>query len=67
MSDSRTDAALARIDRALTRIAAQATRPAVGSGEDGELAKLRTTHEDLRTAVGESLAELDTLIARIER
>jgi len=68
MSESRTDAAFARIDNALARIETQAASLASGVETGGtELADLRQRHENLRAAVGGSLSELDALIAEMEQ
>ena len=55
------ESALARIDAALARLEAIASRPAAASGTaDGELA---ARHDRLRAAVSQSLRQLDGLIA----
>ena len=57
-----------RIDRALARIETQAAlgghREPTGEDQNGDLAR---RHEALRASVQTSLAELDTLIGRMER
>ena len=68
MSSARITAAMDRIDRALARIETQAALaghgPASAAVGDSDLA---ARHEALRDAVSGSLAELDTLIAGLER
>ena len=66
MSDSRTDAAFARIDSALSRIEAQANSRTADNLSVGALNELRKTHEELRMAVSGSLTELDALIADLD-
>ena len=61
MDGSTPESALARIDAALARLEAVAARPrASGGAADGDLAR---RHEHLRTAVAQSLRQLDGLIA----
>ena len=61
MDGSTPESALARIDAALARLEAVAARPrASGGAADGDLAR---RHEYLRTAVAQSLRQLDGLIA----
>lgn len=67
MSESRTDAAIGRIESALARIETQAALIGSGAEDQDELKTLRKQHEDLRAAVGGSLSELDALIAEMER
>ena len=68
MSESLTDTAFARIDSALTRIETQTALLTSGAwSSKTELADLRQRHENLRTAVGGSLSELDALIAEMEQ
>ena len=57
MNGASVENSLARIDAALARIEAAAARPRSGDGD------LRERHDRLRAAVGESLRELDQLIA----
>jgi len=54
------DNSLARIERALARIEAAASRPRDSAPGDSEL---RERHDRLRAAVGQTLRELDQLIA----
>ncbi|MEN9925240.1 hypothetical protein [Novosphingobium sp.] len=61
MSEDRSSRALARIEQALARIEAASRRPATVS-DDAELADLRARHDQLRSAVEESLQQLDQLI-----
>ena len=68
MSESLTDTAFARIDSALARIETQTALLASGAwSSETELADLRQRHENLRTAVGGNLSELDALIAEMEQ
>lgn len=63
MSEARILSAIDRIEKALARIETQA--PLAGSpGQSGDLA---AKHDALRNQVSASLAELDTLIAEMER
>ena len=55
--NSQQDAALARIEAALARIEAAAQRP---RSENSELA---ARHQDLRQVVGQTITQLDALIA----
>jgi len=57
MDGASVDNSLARIEAALARIEAAAARPRGGDAE------LRNRHDRLRAAVGETLRELDQLIA----
>ena len=60
--------ALARVDAALDRIETEAARPASNAPQDKPaMAALVARHETLRETVSGSLAELDSLIARLER
>lgn len=63
MGDRR-DRALARIEAALARLERAASAPRSGiPDDDGALRALQARHERLREAVGQSLHELDSLIA----
>lgn len=53
---------MARIEAALERIEAAARQTAKASAGSEELADLRSRHDRLRSAVTESLTELDQLI-----
>ncbi len=61
MNEDRSSRALARIEQALTRIEAAASRPAPVSHE-AELSELRTRHRHLVNAVESSLQQLDLLL-----
>ena len=63
MSEARITSAIDRIEKALARIETQAALGRSGSGD----AALARKHEALRESVSASLAELDTLIERLER
>jgi hypothetical protein len=61
MEGTSPESALARIDAALARLEAVASRPATASeSTDGDLA---ARHQRLRAAVSRSLSQLDGLIA----
>lgn len=65
MGDTRTQAAIARIETALGRIEVAARRrvlPSTG-GDPAEAERLRTAHDRLRQEVGAVISELDQLIA----
>jgi hypothetical protein len=66
MGDKRTEAALARIDRALGRIEAVAARPAPAPvpAADGAL---REAHDALRGKVATAIREIDQLLISAER
>jgi hypothetical protein len=59
MQDHRAEAAIARIERALDRI-----ERSVGGNEDaaGELARLRSAHELLRSRVEGAIGEIDQML-----
>jgi hypothetical protein len=61
MSGDPSSKALARIEAALARIEAAAARPRAPSG-DQNLASLQARHDRLRSAVQDSLTQLDQLI-----
>ena len=61
MNEDRSSRALARIEQALARIEAAARRPAPAA-KDVELSALQARHEQLVSAVQESLGQLDLLI-----
>lgn len=65
MEDNRSSRALARIEQALERIEAAARQPnpiAAPVSGDVELERLRKKHDRLRSAVQDSLGQLDLLI-----
>lgn len=62
MSGDRSSRAFARIEAALERLEAAARNQALAAASSEELADLRTRHARLRSAVSESLVELDRLI-----
>ena len=66
MADQRALDAVARIERALARIEAVATRPAP-AGESEDHRALRDRHDAMRSRVTGALAQLDALIASGER
>ncbi|MEQ1498012.1 MAG: hypothetical protein ABL914_05075 [Novosphingobium sp.] len=61
MNGDPSSTAIARIEAALTRIEAAAARPRSASGAD-DLTNLQSKHDRLRTAVQDSLEQLDQLI-----
>jgi hypothetical protein len=65
MSDERSSFALSRIERALARIEAAASRPAPApppAPDTDELERLRAAHLALRERVGEVIGQIDALI-----
>ena len=63
MSEARIASAVDRIEKALARIETQAAL----SRHSGPGSALAQKHENLREQVSESLAELDNLIAGLDR
>ena len=61
MSGDRSERALARIEAALARIEV-AARSARSRDDDGEVTQLRARHAKLRSAVTDSLAQLDAML-----
>ena len=61
MNEDRSSRALTRIEQALARIEAAARRP-VPVANEAELSELRARHQQLVSAVEESLGQLDQLI-----
>ncbi len=66
MSDDRAIQAVERIERALARIEAAASRPERPK-DDEELRRLREVHQSLRGKVEGAIVELDRMIAARER
>lgn len=64
MSDPRINQAIDRIERAAARIERQAGRWTDAASGPGD-AELVRQNETLRTAIGESIARIDELIAEI--
>ena len=63
MADQRALDALARIERALTRIEGASTRARTGGAESSaELEKVREAHRALRSRVEGAIGELDRLL-----
>ena len=64
MADTRALEAISRIERALTRIEAAASRPAPAfDGETGEdYARLRDVHDVLRQRVAGAIGEIDRML-----
>lgn len=60
MVEDRAAQAIARIERALARIEAAAPAPR----EDGELMRLRETHQALRGKVEGAITQIDRLLQR---
>ena len=69
MADQRALDALSRIERALARIEAAATRPApTPTLEDSDdFRRLRDAHDSLRQRVAGAIGEIDRMIANGER
>ncbi len=66
MSEDRLSAALARIDIALARLEAAASRPAVSQGVDKEAVDaLMARHMALKTEARAAIADIDNLIADV--
>lgn len=62
MSENGALTAIARIERALARIEAAASRPPQTPGSEIALAEMTSRHEALRTEARQALVELDRLI-----
>jgi hypothetical protein len=63
MADQRALDAVARIERALARIEAAATRPPPAAPEDSEsYRRLRDAHDQLRREVAGAIGQIDGLI-----
>ena len=68
MDSARISQAMDRIDRALVRIETQAALGGHGKDAGGDPnGNLAQRHEALKTSIQGTLAELDTLIERLER
>ena len=70
MGDTRALDAVRRIERALGRIEAAASRPrpaAASSGPDPEVERLREAHDTLRRQVAGAIGQIDELIDVGER
>ncbi|MEA3016029.1 MAG: hypothetical protein QOI38_751, partial [Sphingomonadales bacterium] len=63
MSEERTSAAIARIERALARIESAAERQPAAARPEPELRQLREVHEALRGRVEGAIAQIDRLLA----
>jgi hypothetical protein len=63
MPDERAIQAIGRIERALGRIEAAASRPGPGSANDDELLELRQRHKALRERVEGAVSQIDQLLA----
>ena len=62
MADARALDAVNRIERALARIEAAATRPAAPVQDSADYRRLTSAHEALRREVAEVVGEIDALI-----
>ena len=62
MGDARALDAIARIERALTRIEASARKSGGQTTDMAELAALRGAHETLRTRVESAIGQIDQLL-----
>jgi hypothetical protein len=63
MADERATQALDRIERALARIERAATGLQSAPANDGELRRLRETHQALRGKVEGAISQIDRLLA----
>ncbi len=67
MSDDRAMQAVARIERALVRIEAAATKvPEPAPRDESELRQLREVHQALRGKVEGAITQIDRLLAEAE-
>ena len=63
MADQRALAAVRRIERALARVEAVASRPSpAANGKDEEIERLRSAHDRLRHQVSGAIGEIDKLL-----
>jgi len=63
MADQRALAAVRRIERALARVEAAAARSASApDGDDQEMERLRSAHEQLRQRVNGAIGQIDALL-----
>jgi hypothetical protein len=68
MSDDRALQAVGRIERALARIEAAATKvPEPAPRDDSDLRQLREVHQALRGKVEGAISQIDRLLADAER
>ena len=69
MGDTRALDAVRRIERALGRIEAAASRPpsAASSGSDPDVERLREAHDTLRRQVAGAIGQIDRMIESGER
>ena len=68
MSDHRASEAIGRIERALARIEAAATKvPQQAPRDDSDLRQLREVHQALRGKVEGAISQIDRLLAEAER
>jgi hypothetical protein len=68
MQDDRAMQAIGRIERALARIEAAATKPPQPAPRDeSELRQLREVHQSLRGKVEGAISQIDRLLAEAER
>jgi hypothetical protein len=68
MGDDRVIELIGRIDRALARIEAAASRPVPAPAqEDGRAAAIEEAHQALRAKVERSISQIDRLIAAGEQ
>ena len=70
MADQRALAAISRIEQALARIEAVASRPAApapGESNAEELERLREAHQALRRRVTGAIGQIDQMLAAGER
>ena len=62
MGDARAQDAIARIERALTRIEAASRRPGGQTSDPAELSALRDAHQALRARVEGAIGQIDLLL-----
>lgn len=67
MSDDRALQAIARIERALARIEAAASKASEPPKDGEELRRLREVHQALRGKVEGAISEIDRMLAARER
>ncbi len=66
MADQRALMALRRLERALARVEAAAPSPAA-DGENQELERIRSAHEQLRSRVSGAIGQIDQLLQSGQR
>jgi hypothetical protein len=68
MADQRALMALRRLERALARVEAAAAAPSpAADGENQELERIRSAHEQLRSRVSGAIGQIDQLLQSGQR